>query len=565
MATPLPNRALPRFTRANYGTILPQEFVPETNIGLEAISTFSALRAKKLEEEKKNLTEAGKKEQNEITWLLNFKRTNQDTINKNLSKLGPNNTQLRNYITNDLLDKQAYYSMLANRETSDGKLRLEYQRLADQYGNRIQNTLDLIPNVSTALANFKNDYEGGINTINSEGGTATLGVSELERKTADALTAQAGMGTNISEEIFYNEKSGGMAVRVNSDQIRLKYGPQGIVLNNDDYLSFLPSKVPKDTAELEKDLTGEGGMFINGKLNKERYFTEFITEDGRTVEKYNEIAIIKDLEEISSKIAKSRLSSKNAQISYQNTLLPFIGDQKIDFDKLINTVSDPEFKKQLKKIQAKGETYKEALPFLTNGEGNIGGNTYDIVSQTLYTQAFTDFAAKKFKIIPATKTSAPKELTPTQIKDLKKQKDFDDAVKSWEDKFIRTMGEFESAFNPEGEVMTGELNIFNEIIDEDGKPAQELRPEFVRALSFLNGMTIKSVNKDEVKISGGGITDDFTVIQGQPISVFVENLHNSIFGKNKSLYDTESAKKFAYQFKLDKDDPKKGKNFNTGG
>lgn len=564
MATPLPNRALPRFTRGNYGTILPQEFVPETNIGLEAISTFSALRAKKLEEEKKNLTEAGKKEQNEITWLLNFKRTNQDTINKNLSKLGPNNTQLRKYITNDLLDKQAYYSMLANRETSDGKLRLEYQRLADQYGNRIQNTLDLIPNVSTALANFKNDYEGGINTINSEGGTATLGVSELERKTADALTAQAGMGINVSEEIFYNEKSGGMAVRVNSDQIRLKYGPQGIVLNNDDYLQFLPSKVPKDTAELEKDLTGEAGMFVNGKLNKERYFTEFITEDGRTVEKYNEIAIVKDLEKISSSIAKSRLGSNNAQISYQNTLLPFIGDQKIDFDKLINAVSDPEFKKQLKKIQAKGETYKEALPFLTDGEGNIGGNTYNIVSQTLYTQAFTDFAAKKFKIIPATKTSAPKELTPTQIKDFKKQKDFNAAVKSWEDKFIRTMGEFESAFNPEGEVMTGVLNIFNNVIDEDGKPAQELRPEFIRALSFLDGITVKNTNQNEARISGGGLKDDFTVIQGQPISIFVENLHRNIFGQNKSLYDSESAEKFAYQFKSIKGDPKKGKNFNTG-
>jgi len=127
------------------------------------------------------------------------------------------------------------------------------------------------------------------------------------------------------------------------------------------------------------------------------------------------------------------------------------------------------------------------------------------------------------------------------------------------------MGEFESAFNREGGVMTGELNIFNEIIDEDGKPAQELRPEFVRALSFLNGMTIKSVNKDEVKISGGGITGDFTVIQGQPISVFVENLHNNIFSKNKDLYKADSSGKFAYQFKLDKDDPKKGKKFNTGG
>ncbi len=153
----------------------------------------------------------------------------------------------------------------------------------------------------------------------------------------------------------------------------------------------------------------------------------------------------------------------------------------------------------------------------------------------------------------------PKELTPTQIKDFKKQKDFNAAVKSWEDKFIRTMKEFESAFNPEGKVMTGVLNIFNDVIDEDGKPAQELRPEFVRALSFLDGITVKSTNQDEARISGGGLTGDFTVIQGQPISIFVENLHRNIFGQNKSLYDTESAEKFAYQF-----DPKKGKNFNTG-
>ena len=546
MATPLPNRALPRFTRANYGTILPQEFVPETNIGLEAISTFSALRAKKLEEEKKNLTEAGKKEQNEITWLLNFKRTNQDKIDKNLSKLGPNNTQLRNYISNDLLDKEAYYSMLANKETSDGKLRLEYQRLADQYGNRIQNTLDLIPNVSTALANFKNDYEKNINTINSEGGTATLGISELERKTVDALTVQAGMGNNVSEEIFYNEKSGGMAVRVNSDEIRLKYGPQGIVLNNKDYKQFLPSKVPNDTAELENDLQ-KIKMFVNGKLNKERYFTESITEDGRTIEEYNKIAIIKDLEETSSAIAISRLGSNNAQISYQNTLLPSIGDQKIDFDKLINAVSDPEFKKQLKKIQAKGETYKEALPFLTDGEGNIGGNTYDIVSQTLYTQAFTDFAAKKFKIIPATEISAPKELSDVDVRAIKTQNLFNSNVTEWEDKFKRTMRKFKSAFNPAG-VMTGELDIFEKVQNEDGETVEKLRPDFVEALSYLNGMTIKSINPGEAKISGGGLKGDFTVTQNLPISVFVENLHKNIWEQNK-LYDAKTAGKFAYQFK----------------
>lgn len=195
------------------------------------------------------------------------------------------------------------------------------------------------------------------------------------------------------------------------------------------------------------------------------------------------------------------------------------------------------------------EIFGGGKPFEQYGGGDknhYAGSTISNADADKLKKAMAEYVVN---ITPAWEAKAPKELTPTQIKDFKKQKDFNDAVKSWEDKFIRTMGEFESAFNPEGEVMTGELNIFNDVIDEDGKPAQELRPEFVRALSFLNGMTIKSVNKDEVKISGGGITGDFTVIQGQPISIFVENLHKNIFGQNKSLYDPESAEKFAYQFK----------------
>jgi|GEM_PF-6938658 len=403
MATPLPNRALPRFTRANYGTILPQEFVPEANIAGEAVSTFSALRAKRLEEEKKNLTEAAKKEQNEITWLIDFKRTNQDLIDKNLNELGINNAQVRDYITNDLLDQQAYYSMLANRETSDGKLRLSYQKTADQYSNRIENTIALMPSVNKAKALYIKNYEEGLNTINSEGGVATVGVSELERKIVDALTVQAaGMGNNVSETLFYDENTESMAVRINSDEIRLKYGPGGIVLNQKDYASFEPRKVPKDTKELEEDLTREGGMFINGKLNKEKYEKSFINKDGMKVTYYDNDAIERDLEAVSSAIAQSRLSNgNNAQISYQNTLLPFIGDEKINFEELLKETTDPEIRKQLKEMQAKGKTYKEALPALKKGDGNIGGSTYDIISQTLYIDAFDAFAAKKFKIKPA--------------------------------------------------------------------------------------------------------------------------------------------------------------------
>lgn len=195
------------------------------------------------------------------------------------------------------------------------------------------------------------------------------------------------------------------------------------------------------------------------------------------------------------------------------------------------------------------EIFGGEKPFKQYGGGDKNhyvGSTINNADADKFETAMTEYV---MNITPAWQAKAPKELTPTQIKDFKKQKDFNNAVKSWENKFIRTMGEFESAFNPEGKVMTGELNIFNDVIDEDGKPAQELRPEFIRALSFLDGITVKNTNQNEARISGGGLKDDFTVIQGQPISIFVENLHRNIFGQNKSLYDPESAEKFAYQFK----------------
>jgi hypothetical protein len=189
-------------------------------------------------------------------------------------------------------------------------------------------------------------------------------------------------------------------------------------------------------------------------------------------------------------------------------------------------------------------------PFEQYGGGDENHYTGSAISNTDADKFKTAMTKYVMSITPSWEAKAPKELTPTQIKDLKTQKDFNNVVKSWEDKFIRTMGEFEGAFNPEGNVITGELNIFNEVTGDDGKPAQELRPEFIRALSFLDGITVKSTNQDEARISGGGLKGDFTVIQGQPISVFVENLHRNIFGQNKSLYDPESAEKFAYQFKL---------------
>ena len=109
------------------------------------------------------------------------------------------------------------------------------------------------------------------------------------------------------------------------------------------------------------------------------------------------------------------------------------------------------------------------------------------------------------------------------------------------------MRKFKSAFNPAG-VMTGELDIFEKVQNEDGETVEKLRPDFVEALSYLNGMTIKSINPGEAKISGGGLKGDFTVTHNLPISVFVENLHKNIWEQNK-LYDAKTAGKFAYQFK----------------
>jgi hypothetical protein len=121
---------------------------------------------------------------------------------------------------------------------------------------------------------------------------------------------------------------------------------------------------------------------------------------------YDDDAIARDLENVSNAIAQSRLSNgNNAQISYQNTLLPFIGNEKINFEELLKGTTDPEIRKQLKEMQAKGKTYREVLPVLKEGDGNIGGSTYDIISQTLYIEAFNDFAAKKFKIEPAATTT----------------------------------------------------------------------------------------------------------------------------------------------------------------
>jgi len=261
-------------------------------------------------------------------------------------------------------------------------------------------------------------------------------------------------------------------------------------------------------------------------------------------------------------IQKGILTSTGAKTEY------FKNMSAAEFERDIGEIIDAKVLGAIKDRRVANSMFIEIFggegdPFKQYGGGDekhIAGSTISNADAERLREAMFKYA---MNITPAWKAKAPKELTPTQIKDLKTQKDFNNVVKSWEDKFIRTMGEFEGAFNPEGNVITGELNIFNEVTDDDGKPAQELRPEFIRALSFLDGITVKGTNQNEARISGGGLKDDFTVIQGQPISIFVENLHRRIFGQNKSLYNPESAENFAYQFKLNKNDLKKGTNLKT--
>ncbi len=177
-------------------------------------------------------------------------------------------------------------------------------------------------------------------------------------------------------------------------------------------------------------------------------------------------------------------------------------------------------------------------------ENHYRGSAISNANADEFKTAMTEYV---MNITPAWETKAAKELSDVDVRAIKTQNLFDNNVKKWEDKFKRTINKFKSAFNPAG-VMTGQLDIFEKVQNEDGETVEELRPDFVEALSYLNGMTIKSINPGEAKISGGGLKGDFTITQNLPISVFVENLHDNIWSQNK-LYDANTASDFAYQFK----------------
>ena len=408
MATPLPSLALPKFTRSNYGGFTATEdYVPgDANLFADAFQqineTRTAERAKKLEEQKKNATAAAKQEQDEITWMLNTVRTDQDLIDKNLSELGVNNKQPRGLV-NGWITEKAKNEMMANRTSYSAQERVAYQKIADGYGQKLNQLQTLLPSVQKAGVLAADNFGKNINTINLQGGASTVGLTDRQARVTEAIIAQStGIGHNMSETVFFDEKTNGMAVRMNSDELRLKYGPQGVVITASDYQSFSPKLVPLDDKEIGEDLA-TNSILKNGTLSTEYYRKENVTtenENGVTTTKekviYDNEKIAADTNLAVAPIAQARLVNGTAQMSYQATIIPSIGNKILNLDRAIYTIQDPELKKQLEEMN--GKTYKEALPKLIQGGGNVGGNTYDDVSQLIYKQAFVEYAIQTYKL-----------------------------------------------------------------------------------------------------------------------------------------------------------------------
>lgn len=408
MATPLPSLALPKFTRSNYGGFTATEdYVPgDANLFADAFQqineTRTAERAKKLEEQKKNATAAAKREQDEITWMLNTVRTDQDLIDKNLSELGVNNKQPRGLV-NGWITEKARNEMMANRTSYSAEERIAYQKIADGYGQKLAQLQALFPSVQKAGVLAADNFGKNINTINFQGGASTVGLTDRQARVTEAIIAQStGIGHNMSETVFFDEKTNGMAVRMNSDELRLKYGPQGVVITASDYQSFSPKLVPLDDKEIGEDLA-TNNILINNTLSTEYYRKEDVTtknENGVTTTKekviYDNEKLAADTNLAVAPTAQSRLVNGTAQMSWQATILTSIGDNILNLDKTISTIQDPELKKQLEEMN--GKTYKEALPELIQGGGNVGGNTYDDVSQLIYKQGYVEYAIQTYKL-----------------------------------------------------------------------------------------------------------------------------------------------------------------------
>jgi len=449
MAT-LTQKPLPKFSRSNYGDVarVTEDIIYIASPFEGMVKNISAKKALRLEKEKENATAAAKAQQDQIKYRLDYYNTRSEEINKNLSKLGLNNTQLRDLITS-YLDIEANYAAQANNISYTNEQRLNFQREQEVYSNRIENLQGMIPAYQSATALALKGFGKEINDVGFEGGVTDVGVGKEKSKLDEAIfTMASGIGSNITQEFIYNPASNGMAVQISSDEIIKKYGGP-LIVDQGELKGYSPNIVPEDTKDLKNDLEGKEGTGIlkNGVLNEQRYLlpqtTETITIAGkqatRTVQRYDVKQAKADLAQAVNAMAQGRLSNQGAQISYQNTLLPLIGEETINLSSAITALkeneSDPEVIKKYQSLN--GKTFQKGFPELVQGDGNTGKSLYSDLSQVIYEQALQRFADKKFSVARPAKYSALKfvpgqkggnKLQNLDLRKLQLVQEFQDAV-----------------------------------------------------------------------------------------------------------------------------------------
>ena len=451
MAT-IPQKALPKFSRSNYGDVarITEDIIYVSSPFEGMVKNISAKKALRLEKEKENATAAAKAQQDQIKYRLDYYNTRSEEINKNLSESNLNNTQLRDLIAN-YLDTEANYAAMANNIAYTNEQRLDFQREQEKYSNQIENLQGMVPALQGAMALTLKSFGEDINDVGSEGGATTVGGGKGRAKIDNAMiTMSTGIGTDFKQEFFYNPAANGMAIRISSKEILEEYG-EPLVVNQADLMNYVPNTVPEDTKELKADLEGKDGSGIlkNGGLNIDKYrlpaTQQTITIAGkkavRNVERFDNAQAKADMAQIVNAFAQGRLSNQSAQLSYQNTLLPLVGEETINLTSVISALenselsADAELLERYKKIN--GKTFKKGLPELLQGDGNIGKSLYDEVSQVVYEQALQRFADNKFGVAQPAKYSALKfipgqkggnKLEKLDLRKLQLVQDFQDAV-----------------------------------------------------------------------------------------------------------------------------------------
>jgi len=311
-----------------------------------------------------------------------------------------------------------------------------------------------------------------------------------------------------------------------------------------DFLSRELPKVPAWDDEIKTGLIQQGLIDEStGKLT--------ISAREKSVDEYNKIAenVVVSTAAMFAKGSMSELNSLGVEV---------FGNE--------NTYMEGRATGEIKKYERNGTEV-----ILNNNE--FSRSIIDPKQQTELINSALNYSFNIGGPIPKHYGVKPKPLSTSEINRIKKKSLFEDNVKAFEDKFLRTLGNFEGGFNA-ANVIKGGLNIFSK--DKDGKVQIDkddnkiLNPKFVEALSYLGGYRVVSTpGEKEAVIKGDNGLDNFTVTDGQPINIFIENLHKKLFEGN-SLYDANSAGRFAYQSdfindKSSKDIKAQYKKFQTAG